>query len=121
MALAQALRAVADVAPPALEQFRQELDPTWVEAALAATGTATLRRRRLPAEQVVWLVLGMALYRDRSVVEVAAWLGHAPTSITSRVHVLVDASAAARTRETLDRLWKASDGLSTAYGSAHGL
>jgi hypothetical protein len=74
MALASALRAVAQSAPPTLAQFREELDPAWVEAALAATGTATLRRRRLPAEQVVWLVLGMALYRGRSVVEVAAAL-----------------------------------------------
>jgi Insertion element 4 transposase N-terminal/Transposase DDE domain len=74
MALAMALRAVAAVAPPALEQFRRELDPAWIDAALAATGKATLRRRRLPAEQVLWLVLGMALYRDRSIVEVAAAL-----------------------------------------------
>lgn len=75
MALATALRAVAEVGPPpALRQFQQELDPAWIEAALAATGTATLRRRRLPAEQVIWLVLGMALYRDRSIVEVAATL-----------------------------------------------
>ena len=41
-----------------LESFRDHLDPRWIEEALTATGTATLRRRRLPAEQVVWLVLG---------------------------------------------------------------
>lgn len=75
MTLTDALRAVAAAAPaPTLEQFQRDLDPAWIDAALAATGTATLRRRRLPAEQVVWLVLGMALYRDRSVVEVAAAL-----------------------------------------------
>src|SRR3982751_4855311 len=75
MALATALRTVAALAPPpSLEQFRQDLDAAWIEEALTATGTATLRRRRLPAEQVIWLVLGMALYRDRSVVEVAAAL-----------------------------------------------
>jgi hypothetical protein len=34
---------------------------------LEATGTATLRKRRLPAEQVVWLVIGMAMYRDRPI------------------------------------------------------
>jgi len=74
MSLAMALQAVAESAPPSVEQFRQDLEPAWVEAALAATGAATLRRRRLPAEQVIWLVLGMALYRDRSIVEVAAAL-----------------------------------------------
>jgi len=32
---------------------------------------ATIRRRRLPADQVLWLVLGMALFRDEPVHEVA--------------------------------------------------
>ncbi len=52
------------------EFFADSLDPQWIEAALAATGTATLRRRKLPAEQVVWIVIGMALFRDRSIQEV---------------------------------------------------
>ena len=42
-----------------LPKFVASLDPEWIEEALAATGTATIRRRRLPAEQVVWLVIGM--------------------------------------------------------------
>jgi len=46
------------------EKFKDSIDPAWVEAALAATGTASIRRRRLPAEQALWLVLGMALFRD---------------------------------------------------------
>ncbi|WP_438031355.1 transposase domain-containing protein [Sorangium sp. So ce233] len=45
-----------------------------MEQALAATGTATLRRRRLPAEQVIWLVLGMALMRDWPIEEVVTKL-----------------------------------------------
>ena len=52
------------------ENFARHIDPLWIEEALVATGTATMRRRRLPAEQVVWLVLGMALMRDRPIVEV---------------------------------------------------
>jgi Insertion element 4 transposase N-terminal/Transposase DDE domain len=47
----------------AFDRLRKSINPEWIDAALAATGTATLRRRRLPAEQVIWLVLGMALYR----------------------------------------------------------
>jgi len=31
------------------------------------SGTATVRRRRLPADQVVWLVLGMGLLRDDAI------------------------------------------------------
>jgi len=42
---------------------------------LAATGTASVRRRKLPAEHVVWLVMGMGLFRDRSIPEVVHYLG----------------------------------------------
>src|SRR3990172_7765455 len=52
------------------EVFADSLDRPWIEAALAATGSATVRRRKLPAEQVVWIVIGMALFRDRSIQEV---------------------------------------------------
>jgi hypothetical protein len=48
----------------AFDRIRKSLNPAWIDEALAATGTATVRRRRLPAEQVIWLVLGMALYRQ---------------------------------------------------------
>ncbi len=51
------------------ERICAQLNPEWIEAALAATGTATVRRRRLPAEQVIWLVLGMALYRHRPITD----------------------------------------------------
>jgi hypothetical protein len=53
--------------PERFADIRRHLDPAWIEEALNATGTATLRKRRLPAEQVVWLVVGMALYRDRPI------------------------------------------------------
>ena len=56
------------------EKFSESLDPDWIQSALVATGKATVRRRRLPAEQIVWLVLGMALLRDRSIRSVAEHL-----------------------------------------------
>ncbi len=58
----------------AFNRLRSSIDPDWIEAALEATGTATLRRRRLPAEQVIWLVLGMALYRQRPIDELVGRL-----------------------------------------------
>lgn len=68
--------ALAALPPPeALDTLAASLDPAWIEAALAATGTASVRRRRLPAEQVVWLVLAMALYRRRPLDELVATLG----------------------------------------------
>jgi hypothetical protein len=72
MHLRKALARVADVPrSESFDDFRRHVDADWVRDALDATGTATLRRRRLPAEQVVWLVLGMALFRDRSITQVA--------------------------------------------------
>jgi hypothetical protein len=51
-----ALAASATYAKPeAFETFRRHIDPVWVEQAVAATGTATVRRR-LPVEKVVWVV-----------------------------------------------------------------
>lgn len=55
-------------------KFVASLDPEWIEEALYATGTATIRRRRLPAEQVVWLVIGMCLFRNVSMRELVSTL-----------------------------------------------
>jgi hypothetical protein len=57
--------------PEQWESVRRSLPQDWVEEALQATGVATLRKRRLPMEQAVWLVLGIALLRDRSILHVA--------------------------------------------------
>jgi hypothetical protein len=57
-----------------LPKFVASLDPEWIDEALQATGTATIRRRRLPADQVVWLVIGMCLFRDLSMRELVATL-----------------------------------------------
>ena len=63
-----------DAAEGAFDRIQASIDPEWIEEALEATGTATVRRRRLPAEQVIWLVLGMALYRNRPIDEIVAKL-----------------------------------------------
>lgn len=57
------------------EKLIEQLDEKWIAEALEMTGTATVRRRRLPAEQVIWLVLGLSLYRELTIPEVAAKLG----------------------------------------------
>ena len=56
-----------DFVPAEFGRFQRHIDPVWIGEALVATGTATIRRRRLPAEQVVWIVLGMALMRNESI------------------------------------------------------
>jgi hypothetical protein len=50
-----------------LDRFAAPLDSDWIEEALRATGTASLRRRTTPAVQAVRLALGMALRADRSI------------------------------------------------------
>jgi len=73
--LGSALEELADQPSAAsLDTFRRSLDARWIEEALEATGTATLRKRRLPAQQVIWLVLGMALVRDRPIAEIVSHL-----------------------------------------------
>ena len=54
-----------------LSTFAQNIPVEWIESALRLSSKATIRRRRLPSEQVLWLVLGMALFRDEPVHEVA--------------------------------------------------
>ena len=67
MRLEHALKCVGAVAPEDYRDFRRHIDPDWIEQALLATGTATVRRRRLPADQVAWLVIGMALIRNERI------------------------------------------------------
>jgi hypothetical protein len=70
MSFQEALGAIASVGPESFERFRSQIPFDWIEQALATTGTSTIRRRRLPAEQVIWLVIGVALFRDRAIEEV---------------------------------------------------
>ncbi|WP_029709900.1 transposase domain-containing protein, partial [Rhizobium favelukesii] len=49
-----------------LSALSQAIDPDWIAQALATTGKASIRKRKLPAEQVVWLVIALALYRHQS-------------------------------------------------------
>jgi hypothetical protein len=55
---------------PNWERLGQHLPVEWVEQAVRYTGKASIRHRRLPAEQVVWLVVALALYRHQSISEV---------------------------------------------------
>lgn len=58
----------------AAEALETDLSAEVIRAALDGIGHETLRRRRLPAEAVVWLVIGMALFRDRCIQAVAEHL-----------------------------------------------
>ena len=70
----------------------------WVEHAVAATGRASIRHRRLPAEQVVWLIVGLALYRHQSISEVIDELDFA---LPNAQAPFVSKSAVAQARQRL--------------------
>lgn len=80
------------------DHFSRHLDPAWIEEALETTGCGTLRRRRLPAEQVVWLVIGMGLLRDRPIVEVVR---HLDLALPARDHSSVVSSAVTQARQRI--------------------
>lgn len=48
----------------ALAQFAELIDNEWIEQAVMVSGKASIRRRKLPAEHAVWLVIGLSLYRQ---------------------------------------------------------
>ena len=60
--------------PESLSTFQQSIPLEWIEKALADTDKVSIRRRKLPAELVVWLVVAMGLFRDRSIAEIVAKL-----------------------------------------------
>jgi hypothetical protein len=97
--LESALDAVAEYADgDRLEGLKRHIDPVWIEEALAWSGTATLRRRRLPAEQVLWLVIGMGLMRDAPIERVVDKL---ELAIPDRKRTLVAKSAISQARKRL--------------------
>lgn len=99
MELGAALLAVgAGERAASFEIFSDALDPAWIAQALETTGTATIRRRKLPAERAVWLVIGMGLLRDRSIEEVVRHLNLVLPVHGERQTVTKGAIAQARAR-----------------------
>lgn len=84
--------------PDSLHGLLQHLDPSLIEEALTWAGTTTIRRRRLPAEQVVWLVIGMALYRREPIERVVQLLDLA---LPDRKDTLMAKSAVIQARQRL--------------------
>lgn len=101
MSFTRAVAGLPAFCPTTAFRFAGEcIEPAWIEEALQATHKASIRRRKLPAEAVLWLVLAMALFRDRSVLAVATHLGliqdrHAPQG---RARVVPASVAQARAR-----------------------
>lgn len=81
-----------------LDQLKSHLKPEWIEEALEWAGTTTIRRRRLPAEQVVWLVIGMGLFRNEPIERIVDLL---ELALPDRRNTLVAKSAITQARQRL--------------------
>lgn len=57
-----------------VDKFKSFLDPEILEQAFEYSGVATVRRRRLPLEAVMWSVIGMSLFRNEPVWDIASKL-----------------------------------------------
>jgi hypothetical protein len=102
MDLGQALSAVGiGERAESFEVFARAIDPDWVEQALEATGNATVRRRKLPAEQVLWVVIAMGLFRDRSIQEVVHHLDLVLPARGKATRGVVTSSAVVQSRDRL--------------------
>lgn len=83
---------------PDWRRLGEHLPVEWIKQAVQSTQATSIRHRRLPAEQVVWLMVALALYRHKSISEVLDDLGlavpdsHAP---------FVSKSATAQARQRL--------------------
>ena len=85
---------------PELCALSRSIEPEWIAQALARTGKASIRKRKLPAEQVMWLVIALALYRHQSIPEVAA---HLDLSLPDEVNPDIAKSALTQARQRLGR------------------
>ena len=70
MRFADALDATIAVPAENLDGLAAKIPVAWLEEALQCAGVATVRKRRLAVQQVIWLVLGMALMRNRKIEDV---------------------------------------------------
>ncbi len=78
--------------------FSQNIPVEWIESALTLTSQATIRRRRLPNDQVLWLVIGMALFRHESIEEVARKLNICSNDLASQCLLAKSGVSVARQR-----------------------
>ncbi len=126
MRLSQSLPLVAEITPEKFEDLRRNINAEWILQALQATGTASVRTRRLPAQVVVWLVIAIALFRNRSIHDVVSKLNLALPGISPTVASSTVTEARARLgHESMEWLFTVSAD-QWAHGSArqhawHGL
>ncbi|WP_225085457.1 IS4 family transposase [Pectobacterium colocasium] len=101
MQLSQALGIINLTAPEQIHTLADLLPVSMIEQALTLTDTVTLRKRKLPLESMVWLVIGMAVFNQRplshivNLMDIADRSGTpfiAPSSVIQRRQTLGEAA-----------------------------
>ncbi|PWK40237.1 IS4 family transposase [Pleionea mediterranea] len=64
MRFSSALNQIVNNPVTQFQNLSEILDPDIIDEGLAQNGVATIRRRKLPMESMVWAVIGMALFRQ---------------------------------------------------------
>ncbi|WCE92527.1 IS4-like element ISPsy33 family transposase [Pseudomonas syringae pv. actinidiae] len=101
MSVAQDLGAVLDFAEQPLSRldvFTDHIPQEWISTAATLAEKATVRRRRLPSDMVLWLVVGMALFRGEPIVEVARRLNICADGLANEVLLAKSGLSQARQR-----------------------
>lgn len=83
---------------PDVSALSDHIDADFIAHALAVTGKASVRRRKLPAEQVVWLIIALAMYRHQSIPHVVA---HLNLTLPDEVNPEIAKSALTQARQRL--------------------
>ncbi|MFU7506762.1 transposase domain-containing protein, partial [Vibrio cholerae] len=81
MFLRQALDRIHQFSADQLNGLSDLLCPELINQCLEDTGVATLRKRRLPMELMVWSIVGMSLYRHLSMSKVVSQLDILPSAV----------------------------------------
>ncbi|MGB8261078.1 MAG: IS4 family transposase [Terracidiphilus sp.] len=73
--LLAALHDVEALTPPAFAELGRSIPIEWLEHVLQLSpGFAKMRERKMPLDRVLWLVIGMAIFADRSIQAVVSHL-----------------------------------------------
>lgn len=113
MLLSQALETIQNYTPDEFASLSDLLSPDIINECLADTGIATVRKRRLPMEMMVWAITGMALFRSMSMNQIVSHLdillpGKRPFVVPSAVvqaRQRLGADVIKRVFEKTSRLW----------------
>lgn len=124
MDLSQALNIIQKQSSVDIQTLSDMIPLELIEEAFQLTDTVTLRKRKLPLEALIWLLVGMAIYSDMSIANVINQLDIldrdgkpfvAPSALTQRRKTLGEAGARG-VYETMTAHWLANANLPSWNG-----